>query len=295
MTAFFIGDPFWFAGGPNVDFNLYNNSVISAHYIIVGGHLNLYDNSVATNTIGLLTGTAGAGQFGGLSSDATRWINLAGGTMVLPTGNTDYIDSLIARGIFLCYGKKYDTNEFTITDDGTYTTVTVTNSLGTLNSVSVQADITNMMVGTFQPAIAVGNFANLSAVPLALLDTAQSGGGTVASCSTDPSVATISAAGIVTAIKPGTTHVSATYTGGTYGSFNSDNTVLFTVTPVTNNLVHRYSFVKHPEARPQIPSVVRPGMPRWLMAPASAVEASRLMVQAAMCNCLPVLSAAWTR
>jgi len=39
--------------------------------------------------------------------------------MILPTGNTNYVLSLIGRGIFFCYGKQYDTNEFTMTDDGT--------------------------------------------------------------------------------------------------------------------------------------------------------------------------------
>ena len=185
--SIFIGDPFWFAGGPNVDFNMYNNSPIATRYLMPGGHLNLFDSSTAIVTNSMLAGTAGAGAFGGLSSDATRWINLAGGKLILATGNTAFVDDLIARGIFLCYGKKYDTNEFTITDDGTNTFITVTNSLGTLNSVAVQAGVTNMMVGTFQPALAVGNFANMSAVPLSYLDAAQSGGGTIAYQSSDPS------------------------------------------------------------------------------------------------------------
>jgi hypothetical protein len=241
--SIFIGDPFWFAGGPNVNFNLYNSSTISTHYLMPGGHLNLFDSSSATVTIGLLAGTPSAGAFGGISSDLTRWINLAGGKLILPTANSNYVTTLITRGIFLCYGKQYDTNEFTITDDGTNTTVTVISSLGNLNSVAVQpAGATNLMVGTHQSAVAVGNFANLSAVPLSFLDAAQSGGGTVAYQSSAPGVASVSAAGVVTAITPGTTLVTATYTGGTFGSFSSINSVLFTVTPFTNSLIHRYSF-----------------------------------------------------
>jgi len=250
--SIFIGDMFWFAGGPNVDFNLYNTSSISAPFVIVGGHLNVYDNSTvkilptnATALVGqILTGTPGAGQFGGISTDKTRWINLAGGKLILNTGNTNYVLSLIGRGIFLCYGKQYDTNEFTFFDNGTNSIITVTNSIGTLNTVAVQSSsgVTNLMQGTSQGVVAVGNFANMSAVPLFALDAAQSGGGTVAYQSSDTTVATVSSAGVVTAIKPGTANISATYTGGTFGSFTSVNSVLITVTPYANSLVHRYSF-----------------------------------------------------
>jgi Concanavalin A-like lectin/glucanases superfamily/Bacterial Ig-like domain (group 2) len=250
--SIFIGDMFWFAGGPNVDFNLYDSSSISAPFIAVGGHLNAYDSTTVkimpTNSTGLvgqiLTGTPGAGQWGGVSSDTTRWINLAGGKLILNTGNISYVDTLIGRGIFLCYGKKYDTNEFTITDDGTNTIVTVTNSIGTLNSVAVQSSsgVTTMMQGTRQGVVAVGNFANMSAVPLFALDAAQSGGGTVAYQSSDVTVATVSSNGVVTAIKPGTASITATYTGSTFGSFSSTNSILITVTPYANSLVHRYSF-----------------------------------------------------
>jgi hypothetical protein len=233
---------FWFPGAPNVEFNLYNSSSMATHFLIVGGHVNLYDSSTAIATNALLVGTAGTGAFGGVSSDATRWINLAGGTLILPTANSNFVNTLITRGIFLCYGKKYDTNEFTITDDGTNTFIRVTNSLGTLNSVAVQATVTNIMVGTFQPALAVGNFANMSAVPLSYLNAAQSGGGTIAYQSSNPNVVSVSAAGIATAIAPGTANISATYTGSTFGSFSSVNTVVFTVTPFTNSLAHRYSF-----------------------------------------------------
>lgn len=250
--SIFIGDMFWFAGGPNVNFNLYNSSMISAPFIAVGGHLNAFDNSTvkimptnSANLVGqILTGTPGAGQWGGVSSDTTRWINLAGGKLILNTGNLSYVQSLIGRGIFLCYGKKFDTNEFTITDDGTNTVVTVTNSIGTLNSVGIQSvsGVTTLMAGTHQSVIAVGNFANLTNVPLFALDAAQSGGGTIAYQSSDSTVASVSSAGVVAAIKPGTTQVSATYTGSTFGSFSSINNILITVTAYTNSLVHRYSF-----------------------------------------------------
>ena len=250
--SIFIGDMFWFAGGPNLDFNLYNSSTISAPFIAVGGHLNAYDNSTVkimpTNSTGLvgqiLTGTPGAGQWGGVSSDTTRWINLAGGKLILNTGNTNYVLSLIGRGIFLCYGKKFDTNEFTFSDDGTNSVITVTNSIGTLNSVGIQSvsGVTTLMAGTHQGVVAVGNFANMANVPLFALDAAQSGGGTIAYQSSDSTVASVSAAGVVTAIKPGTTQVTATYTGSTFGSFSSINNILITVSAYTNNLVHRYSF-----------------------------------------------------
>lgn len=242
--SIFIGDPFWFNGGPNVDFNLHDNSTISAHYLMPGGHLNLYDNSSATVTLGLLAGTPTAGAFGGISSDATRWINLAGGKLILPTGNADYVLSLIGRGIFFCYGKKYDTNEFTITDDGTNTVVSVVSSLGNLNSVAVQSvlGVTNMMLGTHQSAQAVGNFENLSNVPLDMIDATQSGGGTFSYKSSNPDVASVSADGLINALKVGTTLVSVSYSNSSFGSFNGINTLLVTVVPITNSLIHRYSF-----------------------------------------------------
>lgn len=251
----FIGDMFWFAGGPNIDLNCYNNSSITAPFIAVGGHLNLYDNSTATTLAtnrggligGLLIGPPGAGFWGGASSDQTRWINLAGGKLILndmAAGNSNTVMGLIGRGIFLCYGKQYDTNEFTITDDGTNTIISVTNSLGTLNSLGVQSvnGITNMMVGFSSSVLAVGNFANMSDVPLSRIDAAQSGGGTVGYQSTATNVATVTSAGVVTAVSPGTAQISATYANSSFGSFTSLYDVSIIVTPYTNNLVHRYSF-----------------------------------------------------
>jgi len=145
--------------------------------------------------------------------------------------------------VFLCYGKKYDTNEFAMTDDGTNSIISVVSSLGSLSSVSVQSSgVTNMMVGTFQDAVAVGNFANLSAVPLSMIDAAQSGGGTIGYKSSNPSVASISGTGVINALASGTTLISVTYSNSTFGNFTGNNTLLITVTPFTNSLAHRYSF-----------------------------------------------------
>ena len=83
-----------------------------------GGKVNIYDTAVFTCTGVNDRGAAAAGAV----SDATRQIDLIGGTLVMPTGQgsidfnvttnywTTFVTSWIKRGIFLCYGKAYDTN-----------------------------------------------------------------------------------------------------------------------------------------------------------------------------------------
>jgi hypothetical protein len=106
-----------------------------------------------------------------------------------------------------------------------------------MQSISLSSARSTMMVGTFQNPVALGNFPNIQGAPLTALDAAQTGPGTIAYQSSDPTVVSVSANGNVTAVKPGSATVSATF-----GSFTSINSVLITVTPFTNSLIHRYSF-----------------------------------------------------
>lgn len=256
-----LGDAWWYAA-PYVTMNMYGNSQANFQYFAWGGHLNLYDNSTMTITDGTLVGTT-AGFWGVAGpSDSTRLLNLAGGILVLPGGSDATVTNWVSRGIFQVYGKAYDTNEVLLNDvqtgittnttyvtnsDTTITTNTtyVTNSitivtapaLGTLQNIYLQSPRSTMMVGTFQNPIALGNFSGISSVPLSALDAAQSGSNTVVYSSSAPGIVSVTTNGYVTALSPGTATVSATL-----GAFTSTNSVLITVTPLVNGLIHRYSF-----------------------------------------------------
>jgi len=231
-----LGDT-WFSGQPYVTMNMYGNSLCSVAYMSFGGHLNIYDNATNILTAGPLMGPATGGFWGqGGPSDATRQINIAGGTFIMPTGNENNLTNWIERGILVVYGKQYDTNEIIITDDGTNTYTTVP-PLGTLSNIALTSPRSTMMVGTFQNPVALLNFTGVQGVPFTGVDAAQTGPGTLAYHSSDPTVIGVTAGGHVTAIKPGTATVSATF-----GAFTSTNSVTITVTPFTNSLIHRYSF-----------------------------------------------------
>jgi hypothetical protein len=226
-----FGDNWWFTAAPYVALNMYGNSQATCSYFWWGGKVKLYDNSILTVTTNLID------HIEGLVSDSTKQMDFLGGTLVLLSGNSANITNYIGRGILLVYGKTYDTNEVIITDNGTNTVVTVP-PLGALQSIFLTSARTNMMVGTFQALGGIlANFANVQDVPLTMLDAAQLGGNTVSYISSDPSVVGVTTNGHVTAVKPGSATVSATL-----GSVTSINSVLITVTPYTNSLIHRYSF-----------------------------------------------------
>jgi hypothetical protein len=97
--SIFIGDMFWFAGGPNVAINLYDSAQMTTKYMAVGGHLNIYGGTVTVSTA-LLTGTPTAGVWGSaLSTDATRLIDIAGGRLVVAGDITSQVTDLISRGV----------------------------------------------------------------------------------------------------------------------------------------------------------------------------------------------------
>ena len=230
-----FGDTWWAAGGEFVILNMYGNAQVNVPVFAWGGQVNMYDTSTFTVTLvaGAGTPTAGAWGMPGPSDSSRSW-NLAGGTVVLPTGYAATVTSWISRGIFLAYGKAYDTTDLTITDNGTHTVVTVP-ALGTLQNIYLGPG-SNMMVGAIQKPVVLGNFANVSGVPLSALDAAQLGGSMVVYHSTAPSVVSVTTNG-VTAVSPGNAMISATL-----GAVTSTNSVFITVTTMPNSLMHRYSF-----------------------------------------------------
>jgi hypothetical protein len=235
-STLLLGDNWWYATPYDV-MNMYGNAQANVQVFALGGRLNLYDSSTFTVTMIASAGTPTAGIWG-LSgpTDSTRMWNLAGGTVVLPTGYGGAVNGWISRGIFAAYGKTYDTAELSIVDNGANTIVTVP-ALGALQNIYLGPSHGNMMMGTFQRLPVFGNFANVSNVPLSALDASQLGGATVVYNSTAPNVASVTTDCLVTTLGPGHATISATL-----GAFAVTNSVSITVTPFTNSLIHRYSF-----------------------------------------------------
>jgi hypothetical protein len=265
----------WFADAPYVTMNMYGNAQLIVQNIGLGGHLNIYDTAVAMvylnvftgnplngSTPGLIsgnpiTGITGTGNQGTIAtSDLTASLNLGGGTIVLPstytnTPNTTFpgnsIYDLIARGVLRAYGKGFDTNDLIITDTGTNTVAVTTVPLGTLSQIYFQplfgSPANTLSVGTIQQAQLVGDYSaapGYSAVTGVLLSSVEPGldlnGTTPTYSSSDPSVLTVDANGIVTAVSAGSAKLTATF-----GSKNSP-ALTVNVAPVTPTLVNRFSF-----------------------------------------------------
>ncbi len=93
-----LGDNWWWSGGPYVTMNMYGNATAGIDWLYWGGRLNLYDTSIMSITNGLTVQTTGA------VADATRSINLDGGTLVLPGSFTATVQNWISRGILEAYG-----------------------------------------------------------------------------------------------------------------------------------------------------------------------------------------------
>jgi Concanavalin A-like lectin/glucanases superfamily len=258
-----LGDNWWFYVAPYVTLNMYGGARVTCDTLWWGGHVNLYDNSVITVNQSFFD--RGVTTFG-VISDATRQLDLLGGTMII-AGNANvaavdyatFMTNYVARGILLVYGRQYDTNNVSITLSNTlntvyyYTTngsvittnavfgtnviIKALNPLGTLQSIYLVNPRTNMMVSTYQNPVGKGNYQNYQDVPLSVLDAAQMGGNTLNYVSSDTNVIVVTASGHVTAIKAGSANVSAKL-----GSFTSTNSVTINVIPYTNSLIHRYSF-----------------------------------------------------
>jgi hypothetical protein len=97
--SIFLGDMFWFNGGPYLTVNMYGNSQMTTSYLAVGGHLNIFGGTVTANTA-LLTGTSTAGAWGSpIVTDATRLIDVAGGQLIVAGDATAQAADLITRGV----------------------------------------------------------------------------------------------------------------------------------------------------------------------------------------------------
>ena len=133
--SFFIGDPFWVHNVtpttiPNVTVNLYDNSSLTANYIGMAGHLNIYGGT-ATANLGFLTGTATWGPWGTsadpttgpATTDASRLINIAGGKLVIGGDASAQAADLIARGILEGNGVVGNVNVDLLSDPG-FTVIT---------------------------------------------------------------------------------------------------------------------------------------------------------------------------
>jgi hypothetical protein len=131
VDTIFIGDPFWINGFtiPNVTINLYDNSTMTAKYLGMAGHLNIYGGTVTVNNV-LLTATPTWGPWGSSPStgpattDATRLINIAGGRLVVAGDITAQVNDLIARGILEGNGVVGNVSVDLLSDPG-FTVITV--------------------------------------------------------------------------------------------------------------------------------------------------------------------------
>jgi arabinan endo-1,5-alpha-L-arabinosidase len=224
-----LGDAWWYAA-PYVTMNLYGNARANFQYLAWGGHLNLYDDSTNIFSSGVLEG--GTNGYWGLAgpSDATRQINLAGGTLILPTGYGTTVSNWITRGICLVYGKSRDAGEVVINDNGANTIVAAASLGGGLQSLTIQLpNATNFLAGATQLASLLGNYPNVSNV---LLNTSQPGvdpaslPGLINFSSGNPNVFTVNSNGMVTAVSYGTATLTATV-GAVSGS------VTVTVAPLS--------------------------------------------------------------
>jgi hypothetical protein len=244
-----LGSGWWaVCEGCYVTMNLYDNanySSLGGAGLFSGGHINIYDNATF-----LVDGYVNFDN-GQANNDGTTDFVLSGGTLMLPEGwvtgaNTTMnggpgtVTNIVARGILRVYGKGYDINDLIVSDNGTNTIVTPVPLGGALQRVYFQPLLrSTVAVGTFQQATLVGDYPSVSGV---LLSSSEPGVDPTnfpqpVYGSSNPSVATVDTNGLVTAISPGSSILTATV-----GGFTSTNSVSITVTPVTATLIHRYSF-----------------------------------------------------
>ena len=239
-AAIGIGDMWWWQGGPYVTLNMYGNSFVNMTNgagFWLGGHVNLYDTS---------TFKIGAGGYvnmdvAGVINDQIRFINIAGGSMVLPTGwtnagtsgeNSGTVYDWIGRGVLRVYGKVLDTNELSITDDGTHTIVTTAVSLGgSLQRVYLSAFASCHHAGG---GVSAGQAAGgLSVRQWSACEYGGAGSASDITAWYSRHYLKQSQCGngelhwIVTAVAPGTATLSATL-----GAFTSTNTLTVSVVPV---------------------------------------------------------------
>ena len=241
-AALGIGDSWFYTDAPYVTVNLYGNAKYNSPFaagLWLGGHLNVYDTSTFYVN-GYVNMDNAFSQ-----SDGTRSIVVGGGTLILPentinAGNSGSVSNWISRGILRAYGKGYDTNDLTISDNGTNTYVSVVPLGGALQSVYFLPLLrTNVNVGTFQQAELAGNYPSVQGVLLSSSEPGLSPDSFAhpVYTSSNPGVATVDTNGIVTAVAVGKATITATV-----GALSSTNSAVVTVSPVVPALAHRYSF-----------------------------------------------------
>jgi hypothetical protein len=247
-----LGTEWWYNAAPYVTMNMFGNAQANVTNFWPGGHLNIYDTATLNVSGGIIVQTVAA------VDDGTRFMNLAGGQIILPTGQAANAVTWIQRGILLAYGRSQNiadlvstvytgdngttnivtVDNITITDDSTNTVITTTPLGGALTAISFQPLVhPQLSPGTVQQAMLVGAYPAVSGVLLSSADpgvnpTNLTG---LAFSSSNTNVCTVSTSGLVTAAGLGSATLHAAL-----GSFSA--TLPISVTPATVSLVHQYSF-----------------------------------------------------
>lgn len=234
-----LGSGWWnVCEGAYVTMNMYANanySSLGGAGAWIGGHVNIYDTSSV-----LFNGYVNidAGQ---ANNDGTAVLAVDGGTLTLPEGFiTSTVTNWIQRGIIRVYGKGYDSNDVNITDNGTNTIITANPLGGALQRVYFQPLVLgSLTVGDFEQSTLVGDYPSVGGV---LLGSSEPGLDPAlfpapVYSSSNPSVATVDANGLIRAIAPGSSTLTATV-----GGFSTTNSVVISVSPAGGTLIHRYSF-----------------------------------------------------
>ena len=95
---FGLGNSWWFHDGPYVTMNVADNANVNIAWLFWGGHLNLFGGTFNIN--------GGVNEdVLGLTSDATRLMNITGGKLVLGFGDqTALVNGWISKGTLQAYG-----------------------------------------------------------------------------------------------------------------------------------------------------------------------------------------------
>jgi hypothetical protein len=225
-----LGNNWWYWGGAGVTLNLNANAQVGINTLYWGGHVNLKDQSVMSITNGVDERTQDT------VSDATRSINLAGGTLVLPTGFTATVNDWITRGILLVYGVPNDAAQIVIDEANTnwpgrtvvYTTATAPNPI---LDITIELPRTSLLVGGVEQVQVFADYAFTAHVNVTTLLT------NLIYQSSAPGMATISTNGFVRATGVGTATLKAIS-----GALSNSITVNVLAYTHTTSLIHRYSF-----------------------------------------------------
>lgn len=230
-----LGTAWWFPGGPNAVMNLYDNAQVNVAWLQFGAHLNLYGGTISV-TNGLNTASATTPIWsGGLDTDATRSINLAGGKLVLPGSYTATVNDWISRGILLVDGVANASSQITIDEANTNwpgRTVVTSTSLGPILAMRIELSRTNLIVGGLEQAHVFADYATVNNADVTGLSSVS-----ITYQSSATGVVAVATGGMVRATGLGNATVKAII-----GSLS--NSVAVTVTAYTNttSLLHRYSF-----------------------------------------------------